>query len=290
MQAATSANNFPEWLDIHPRSPLRQGDVLQSLSTAPDRWRELLVILTADCDLARSKHAGALTCVPLLRSTDYLLLFRAEKIRDSLCARLTTRLLEIYAKAADGEQAHISAPRMQAWLTEEADVGSVVATLGVTGEHASGFETVARCARSLLVEPTESVEDAIRVLATAKVALGDVGSVDRATQLVANDVASCLKDLPGDALFLNEVSSKHMKSYVAYLRRVVEVDEGTVVLTTSLLPAEAQYVRVSRLRSPYVYALTQQFANVFSSIGLPNEYERARSARIDQLRLLEDLP
>jgi hypothetical protein len=291
MQMAKTPRTYPEWLDLQPRSPLRQGDVLQTLSSDPDRWRELLVILTADCDLAKSKHGGALTCVPLLKSTDYLLLFRAEKLRNQLCARLVAKLLEIYGRAAGGESspAQISSDRMRAWIAEESDIGTLGAILGLTGSPAVAFESAARCVRTLLVEEQTSVEDAIRVLGNAKFILGAAGTQERATKSIANDVTSCLKGLPGDALFLNQVSPTHVESYVAYLRRVVEVDEASVVVTTSLLPREAQYLRVSRLQSPYVYALTQQFASVFSSIGLPEEYESARDATIDRLRMMEEV-
>jgi hypothetical protein len=186
-------------------------------------------------------------------------------------------------------QAQISPERMRAWLMEEPDPGTLVATLGLSGPPADAFVSAAACARSLLVTKCASLDDTIRLLAKAKLVLEDVNTEERATQSMANDLTSCLKDLPGDALFLNQVSPKHTEGYVAYLRRVVEVDEATVVLTTSLLPQGAQYVRMSRLRPPYVYALTQQFASVFSAIGLPDEYERARDAAIDRLRKMKEV-
>lgn len=278
---------FPEWLDLQPSTPIRQGDVLQRVAAGGDRWRETLVVLTADCDLAHSKHGGALTCVPLLKSSDYLLSFRAERLRSGLANRLVTKLLKIHLQAVGDGGAQISEERMRSWIAEESDPRTLSAELNLTGAPATRFESAALCAKTLLGQDPSSIEDAVSSLAAAKVELGDLNAEDRARQVVASDLAACIRDLPGDALFLNEVSATHVDGYVAYLRRVVELDETGVVLTASRLPADAQYLRVSRLRSPYIYALTQQFASVFSSIGLPDEYEKARDANAERVRSLE---
>jgi predicted DNA-binding ArsR family transcriptional regulator len=124
-------------------------------------------------------------------------------------------------------------------------------------------------------------------LALAKFDLGDSKTLEKSASTVASDLASTLKKLPGDALFLNEVSPEHVQGYVVYLRRVIEVNENAIVRTQARLPSDARYLRASRLRSPYVYALSQQFGAVFSAIGLPTVYESARDALITSLKIVE---
>ncbi|WP_147455907.1 hypothetical protein [Nocardioides mangrovicus] len=199
------------------------------------------------------------------------------------------KLLKVYRSEARDGAVQISEERMRSWLAEEADTRALSAALKLAGASAERFNSIALCAGALLSEEPSSIRQAVWSLAAAKLELGDVPTDDRARQAVASDFASCLRELPGDALFLNEVSPAHVSGYVAYLRRVIELDDTVVALTASRLPGDAEYVRVSRLRSPYIYALTQRFASVFSAIGLPEEYEKAHDANAERVRSLEGI-
>jgi hypothetical protein len=288
MTTRGNSATYPEWTDLHVGMPLRQGDVLSSVGRTPDPWRQHLVVLTADCDLARAKHGGALTCVPVLTYTDYLLSFKYDKLRDALCDRLVGQLLDTHARGADQsrETPRISAPRMRAWIAE-ADVDKIISTLKLHGEPAQRFGSLAKALRELQVNAPTSLTDASKLLAQARLALGEARDADRALRSVMMDLASTMKVLPGDALFLNELSAQHAEGYIAYLRRIVEVGETSVSRSSSRISHDASYLRISRLRSPYVYALSQQFGAVFSSIGLPVEYEVARDALIERAKMRE---
>jgi hypothetical protein len=277
---------FPEWAELQPSQPVRQGDVLSAIGQE-DRWHELLVVLTADCDLARSKHGGALSCVPLLSHTDYLLIFKYENLRDSVSGRLIKQLLETYTNGTIlAEPPRISHSRMGEWITE-VDIASIISALKLEGQSASQFAELAEVVRRLTTATPGSITVASQLLAEAKHLLGDVKTFEKAITSVAAEFASTLRTLPGDALFLNQVSPEHTYGYVAYLRRIIEVTDNLVVRSASRIPHDARYLRISRLRSPYIYALSQQFASVFSAIGLPTEYEIARGSTLERLRNLE---
>lgn len=279
---------FPEWTDLEPGSPVRQGDVLIALTSEDDPWRQLLVVLTADCDLAKAKHGGAITCLPILTHSHYLLMFSFERVRDSIVDRIVDRLLKVHADAVGSVPGfpRISAARMRDWVAES-NVDDVVETLELQGGADSEFKKLATHLKSLTGGTPSALGIAVRLLADAKFALGDSKTVEKSAASVASDLASSLKKLPGDALFLNEVSPEHAQGYVVYLRRVIEVNENVIVRTQARLPSDARYLRASRLRSPYVYALSQQFAAVFSAIGLPSAYETARDALITSLKTVE---
>lgn len=95
-----------------------------------------------------------------------------------------------------------------------------------------------------------------------------------------------------DALFLNggcELNERH--GYVCYLRLMQRVDDKEISLTDNpfLDQGERLYRRVGRLRSPFVYHLTQSLGYVYSTIGLPEVYEEAREEAVVRLRAkLED--
>lgn len=272
---------FPEWRELQPREPVRQGDILTSVAAAADPWHRHLVILTADCDLANSKHAGALTCVPVITLEQYVMLFRFERMRSSLANRMCDAARRIYAKTADSRE--INPARFRDWVLED-DAFTISKTLGLEGKEAQAFTGLCSAAANLMRAEPEDLRQVIEVLASAKVALGDATDLERASSSIAADLSGLVKDMPGDALFLNELSPAHSNGYVAYLRRVIEIYDREVARTVSQIASEARYVRIGRLRSPYVYALSQQFASVFSAIGLPPEYEHARERTRDRIK------
>jgi hypothetical protein len=271
-------------MDIHPGLPLRQGDVLISADQVSDSWLKILIVLTADCDLAREKHGGALSCIPVLTQDDYLIRFRYEKLRKSLQEKLADQLLEVYNLNSTAEpRAQLSHSRMSNW-TIESEPKDVAATIGLNGKSSELFISLANAARELAACTPESISQAIGAATAAKLLLGEGKTEEKARSAVTGDFSSFLRSLPGDAIYINELSPEHAGGYVAYLRRVVEVNDVAVVMTKSRIPFETKYLRISRLRSPYVYALSQQFSAVFSAIGLPTEYETARDRNLDRLK------
>lgn len=288
MNMTDLVNAFPEWNEINPGQPVRQGDILSSVDTGSDPWESLIVVLTADCDLARAKHGGALSCVPLLSHVDYLLTFRFEKLCESLRDKLVGQMFETLTRSVGSPVTppRISRARMLEWVVES-DTSDVVRALRLDGTSELRFVELAKATLRLAHDRPKSIVVATRLLAEVKLILGEAKTIEKAASSIGSDFASTLKTLPGDALFLNELSPEHSQGYVAYLRRILDVRESSVVRTHSRIPHDARYLRISRLRSPYVYALSQQFASVFSAIGLPTEYENARERTLAGLKGLE---
>ena len=266
---------FPEWTELAFGEPVRQGDVLTRIQPGDDPWRNMLVVLTADCDLARAKFGGAISCLPIFDCEQYLLQFRFGGPREATLKRLTAEL--VAATSAGRESApSVSASRMRRWVAE-AGIEEVLLALQLAERSAAVFRAIVPAVKELTDLVPKTLADAAFQVARAKVALGDKGGLEKHAKSVATALAKDLNDLPGDAQYINQLSPIHLGGYVVYLRRIIEVNESAVVTTLSRLPAEAVYQRVSRLRPPYVYALSQKFGSVFSSIGLPDPHDQARA-------------
>lgn len=280
---------LPEWVDVGAGAPLRQGDVIKSLTSDDDLWHEILLVITADCDLANSKHGGSLTCVPILDHADYLLTFRHEKLRELLATKLTDRITEVHARdsaASSRPSPYISSERLRAWV-EETDTRDIIRILQISDDNASDLATLVTALKSLVTETPNNVADSVRVLGQAKLATGEVKDLERAHTWCRNEYSQVIKSLPGDSVFLNELSPAHARGYIIYLRRVVEVNDSAVVQSTSRIPSEARYLRISRLRSPYIYAISQQFGSVFSAVGLPQSHTDLRDQLILRIKNME---
>lgn len=282
------ATSYPEWIDPQAGSAIRQGDILAAMGGDLDKWHQMLVVITADCDLANAKHGGALTCLPIIPLTEYLAQFRAEKSKAVLFHRLVGAILSSISGPESNQSGHaISPQRMAAWLEEDSPEQILAALDGWTlGPQVPELMALAQ---GLTRTQQGDLSSVLSSMAAAKVGLGDARDLSKARHSLATELASTLRSLPGDILMLNEVSAAHVVGYVAYLRRVIEIAEPLVATTYCRIPSETQYVRISRLRSPYIYALTQRFSSVFSSIGLPQAYEEARELIAESIRLGEYL-
>jgi hypothetical protein len=118
----TRLAKFSEFEAVLDARPLGQGDLLRPLEPSKDPWEGMLVVVTADCDLAKYKHAGRLSCVPVLSADTYLAIFympkRIEKIRNEL----GQRLVKLMRKAQSDNLAEfthpISADRATQWVLQ----------------------------------------------------------------------------------------------------------------------------------------------------------------------------
>ena len=169
----------------------------------------------------------------------------------------------------------ISAERSLQWV-QQSDPTVIAQRLRLSSAEAPEFVTLAeafRGARTALDAPFPHQCEAYYR------ACDVVGKDPAATKkALAAEFSSHIKGLPGDAIFLTSLSVEHDEGYVVYLRILRELTDGQVGLKTSSRSFEITHERIARLRPPYLYRLTQQLGAVFSSIGLPGEYEASRDA------------
>ena len=96
-----------------------------------------------------------------------------------------------------------------------------------------------------------------------------------AERAVRAQLVDSVQRLPSDTFFIGGLSASFCDGYVAYLRLVREISHEDVAIRTPELERAAAR-RISRLQSPFVYRMTQQLAEVFATIGLPQDYEDNR--------------
>jgi hypothetical protein len=270
-----------------PTKGLRQGDVFEWNDPAADPWRRFGIIVTADCDIAHEKNAGVLSYVPLLAVTDYLSAFYLPKqISKSLVKideRLTTTIQRLQTSNRPEFPSLLTSEVVISWI-DGASIDAVADELRAPTEDREQLQKLVALRRELvgsllsaeIAKHTEAICNARSILQQSK--------PDTVRTNLHKDVQSHLKDLPGDALFIRALSKIHSTGFIAYLRFVRELNQTAVAIRPADLSRGAQARRVGRLRAPYVYRLTQMLGTVFSSIGLPQEYEAARHEIIARLQ------
>jgi len=267
---------FAEYREIRVTDPLRQGDVLEAVDSGASAWERHLLVITADCDFAHDKHQGRVTCVPLLRADEYLLELQMPALKEKY---IVTKLIPTLRRALASVAPTVSDERLRAWPQEE-NVDTIIQGLGLTG-NSSSEACAAFHAIRLLGVPCTSLDDAVLALLEAQL----VGPAPKTRDNILRDITAALKatytNPPGDAIFFSAVGHNHDAGYFAYLRHLEQIWEPEIAIGPTR--SEVRYRRISRLRDRYTHATVHRFAPLYMSIGLPDEYEEARSLHSELL-------
>ena len=265
---------------------VRQGDIIQ-WESAVSPWRVMAVIVTADCDIVESKHAGTLSYVPVLGLHDYWRLVTLPRMIDNYLAKTFRRGLVERVKSLR----RTFRPEFPDDPSEDAifdilrlEPGDMMKTLGIPESeqeaplrHVNAYKAALTLTDDMTVDQLATIMAELRVASDPKKPPSAAGVLD--------DLPESVTKLPGDAFFIGRIAGVAESAFVAYLRLVRELSSAAVaILPRELRRSGVQARRIAHLRSPFVYRLTQQLAQVFSDIGLPRDYETQRKVLAGNVR------
>ncbi|WP_345624987.1 hypothetical protein [Rugosimonospora acidiphila] len=275
---------FMECTPVADGASIRQGDIFifRDSPTGDDIWKKAGVIVTADCDIANDKHAGILSYVPIFPLRDYLAWRVMPKIADDRRKRNLRQISELIGRLERDLDIRpgLSGAAIEVLATVAGGLKDLQSHLGSVTQKdsdalAAMIEEVSVCDR---VRTSSAYAEQFAMLATIYTS----AKKKSAGEVLLSEIRARLKNLPGDVFFISALSQEHTGGYIAYLRLIRETHLHQI--STSYYYKDGRSVvanRASRLRAPYVYRLTQQMADVFTSIGLPEEYEAARDCIFD---------
>lgn len=258
--------------------PVRQGDIIVFHNRDPP-WRDIGLIVTADCDIIQEKHGGTLSYVPVIPLREYWRLITLPKRVSRSVAKLREAVFGRVRSLQKTYRADFRQPLSDSAIDDLLRLGteSILDALGAPEEGRPGMRRQIDAYKSAVCVTTESsIENLAERLRSLRIAANPAasGSIEQ----ILNELPQTVDDLPGDAFFVGRIPMHHEVGFVAYLRLVREINVGSIATTPAdLRQSGALAGRTARLLSPFVYRMTQQLAQVFSDIGLPSQYEKRRS-------------
>jgi hypothetical protein len=212
--------------------------------------------------------------VPLLKADEYLLHFQMPVLKEKyIRGKLLPTLRRALARVAPG----VTDERLRAWPHEE-DVNTIIQSLDLTGSSAAEAAAAFRAIRGLGVT-SDSLDDSVSAIIEAQLGGPSPKTRDNVVRDITASLRAAYTNPPGDAIFLSSIGRHHDDGYFAYLRHLEQIRQEDIATVPTR--SEVHYRRISRLQDRYVHATVQQFALVYMSIGLPDEYEEARSFHSD---------
>jgi hypothetical protein len=290
------AEQFSECIDVTDDSSLVQGDIFRWLEPRNDPWQQFGVVVTANCDIAFQKHRGILSYVPLISIKDYLRLFflptaLRRGVRSTAAELGKALIADEVAEAIRMFQAENLPEFPEPVSDHDALRWALTMSPGEIADELKIEDLGARKRFEALLSEYQAVESALASEAYSeqwdalvRLRIRQGSEPGKAVQKLWSEIGARIRDLPGDCFFLGRLGTVAGEGWIAYLRLVREIQSDSVaVRQPDLKRASTVAMRVARLQSPYIYRLTQQLIGVFASIGLPTEYEKARTGVVDAL-------
>lgn len=267
-----------EWTIPDQDVDLRQGDILVNRPLPGKLPSRMLVVVTADCDIAQNKFGTHLACLRVVWYSDYVRdvwsTGEFEKAREKLAKQLGEQMRSAH-KTATGIESGISDTRAIEWL-EEASPEDIADALSVLSGTRKKFITNLSKSHSALVAAA-GADSAFQKLTTLRAGLDGVTVEDAAAKLAEKAQTATL---PDDVFMLPGLPGFDDRPVMVLLRQVVALPATEVVFTRQDATSEVHCIRVGRLLETFKYALSQAFGHLYARIGLPATYEaRRRDAR-----------
>lgn len=267
-----------EWTVLDQDADLRQGDILVNRPGPGRLPSRMLVVVTADCDIAQNKFGTHLACLRVTWYGEYVRdiwsASELEKAREKLAKQLGEQIRSAH-KASSGIDSRISDVRAIEWV-EEVSPEDIARALSVSSDAQARFiKNLTKPHAALLA--AANADSPFMKLVTLRSELDEDPAEVAATKLVqrARD-----EKLPDDVFILPGLPDFEDKPAIVLLRQVEAISKADVVFTRQDATSELHCIRVCRLRETYKYALSQAFGHLYARIGLPSDYEaRRKSAR-----------
>ena len=225
---------------MQPKAFLQQGDLIRFHSPNV-RIHKIGIVVTADCDLEKKKHANLVTLVPILSPIlileNYILIDECERQKSVVGLKLR-KFFEIGSSFDDVSFEGIIRGRRQ----EAQDELSEEILLAISFYLGELPEVSMSNYRSLMKF---------------------TGQNPKAPKALSQKISD-----KGDVLPLPSASGIGIEENIAWVRHIWQASAKDIALRTSEV-SQKPGEKIARLASPFRYRLTQKLAQVFSDIGLP---------------------
>ena len=253
--------------------PISQGDIIEKIVN--NDQCKYGIIITGDCDIDKNKTNGILSYCQVIEMKDYFLnYFLKEKLRD-LSKNIIDNIFQIANKAIKNKNKnHIGFDLdfFKEWIL----VTDFDKIQQVFNNCNAKFFDLLRIYRQFNIEEIEPCDSYIK----GKLIYLCKNDYECERKKLFNDFQNKIASLPGDWFYLNGLPSKNDTGYLIYLRQIREISIDQIAINPET-EKNRNFKRIGKLKSPYIYRITQMLGSVFSDIGLPKDYEDQRKFTVE---------
>lgn len=253
---------------------LRQGDVIKRVVAGVSEFR---IIITTNCDIRFNKHRAVITTIRLMDAREYVssfvLLEEISKYREQLYDRVVMEKNKRIDLSIPVRK--ISDERFLEWITED-EVSPELRTLFCEWPEVESYRKILT---SVDLRDDQSVEMLFQIIKDFR----EIG-IGKSARNLAIHVADKIKSPPGDFVFVaGGACLTEIFGYVASLRDIAVIEDSAIDTARWARPRANSYqewVKVAKIKDYFLHNILQRFGLVFSSIGMPADFEvREKTSR-----------
>ena len=250
--------------------PIRQGDIIKKKSKLGDTYG---LVITADCDIAKSKHKNHYTWIEVVPTQVYMDTRWALEEIERIQTRQAKPVLEfVNKKLKDKGLSQITEQKLLAWIGEvgfESFLSKLV-TDDCPGDIRNKIEGLFVISSSAESSALEKIQKTARLFNLGMEKLAE----DARKHLTKDD------GFP-DYFFIPRLPDELANGCVALLRHIYSVHDENIFTSEANARIEGKpysFFRMCRLADRVKYSVVQKTTFLFSRIGMTAEFETATSS------------
>lgn len=272
-----------DWLFPDAAVAVRQGDILLRRDPSSGVVLDSCLVITADCDISKSKFGNRLACLRIELLSDYVrsdwargkfnkvLATDSERVRSQLAKWHTLKL---------GRNSNLTLKAVEEWIRRDL-TESICDSLEVPTDERKKLTISIDTYRAALVASQACANaDFLSRLVTFKAASSRT-SID---VCLKETLAQAQKEsLPEDVFLLPSIPHMEKEAALVKLRELIAVDFDLIKYRATEADSSEHYLRTGRLQTTLKYSISQKFGALYSKIGLPAEFEDRHRKAIESL-------
>lgn len=272
-----------DWLFPDSAVAVRQGDILLRREPSSGAVLESCLVITADCDISKSKFGNRLACLRIDLLHDYVrsdwargkfnkvLAIDSERVRSQLAKWHTVKL---------GRASSLTAKGAEEWIRRESTESICVFLEVPTDDQKKLATSIDTYKAALIASEACANADFLTRLVTFKSA----SSRTAIDACLKETLAQAQKEsLPDDVFLLPSIPHADKGAALVKLRELTAVEFDLIKYRATEADASEHYLRTGRLQPTLKYAISQKFGALYSKIGLPSDFEDRHRKAIESV-------
>lgn len=272
-----------DWLFPESAVAVRQGDILMRREPSSGAVLESCLVITADCDISKSKFGNRLACLRIDLLHDYVRTDWARGKFNKLLAVDTERVKSQLAKWHTlklGRASNLTAKGAEDWIRRES-TESICDSLEVPMDDRKKLTTSIDTYRAALIASDACANaDFLTRLVTFK-ATSARKAIDACLKETLTQAQN--ESLPDDVFLLPSIPHVDKGAALVKLRELIAVDFDLIKYRATEADASEHYLRTGRLQPTLKYSISQKFGALYSKIGLSSEFEDRHRKAIESV-------
>jgi hypothetical protein len=249
--------------------PLHQGDIFEFINKK-SLWEDYGIIITTDCDIAWCKNSDVYSYCPIIKLKEYFYqIYLPKQIEYN---KILEKVKGIIDKQNGNNNKGVDISSINQWIKDRGIEGAL--------EDINIKTDDMRSAVSFLYDSDKGL-CTIQVFLRYRNILDSKSENNKEIKILENKFRNHIINLKGDLFYINYIHGVNEIGYIVNLRRIGRFSRENISISSYDNGEKVYLKRIAKMVSPFNYRITQNVAQMFSDIGLPEDYEDDRNSTID---------